>query len=552
MFRLPSFFERLRNDREQRDFISSGTAAGLTAAFGTPIGGVLFSLEETSSFWSRELTWRTFFGCMVSAFTVNAIFSFSGSQPLSHVVNDYGLLSFGLSRYYLYRYEELAAFAVLGLIGGLLGALFVRLNIKLNIWRQEHLRNSKLKSLLEVFLVVSICAVLTFTLPIFGKCHSLSDAKTSPNICDNTPFNATSPSSIYCAEGEYNDFANLFLVPQDRALKGLFSRTGKMFSFEALSLFLIVYFSMTLVTAGLSVAAGLFVPMMLVGATFGRIIGRALAEIFSSLDPPIDPSIYALVGCSAMMSGFSRSTISLVVIITELTENTQFLLPIMLAVMIAKFVGDLFSRSIYEEWMEMKAIPFLGHRPPPLTDSMCVTDAMQSNVLCFNETENLERIIEILETTNHNGFPVVKNYGEDREHTFRGMILRKQILILLDRQLYQEKDLLRKGPSVLDFELYCRLMNSKWKLDEKKLPLAENRKRYILDIGPYMDRSHPFVQKNSSFLDAYHFFHLLGLRHLPVVDELFQVVGIITRHDLLQFHSFNFHSNSSQSGEDEI
>jgi chloride channel 7 len=62
--RLPTF-ESLRNDRDQRDFIASGAAAGITAAFGTPVGGVLFALEETASFWSRELTWRTLFGILL-------------------------------------------------------------------------------------------------------------------------------------------------------------------------------------------------------------------------------------------------------------------------------------------------------------------------------------------------------------------------------------------------------------------------------------------------------------------------------------------------------
>ncbi|PRP75375.1 hypothetical protein PROFUN_15787, partial [Planoprotostelium fungivorum] len=135
--RLPKIFERLRSDREQRDFISSGAAAGVAAAFGAPVGGVLFAIEETSSFWSRELTWRTLFGCTVAALMVNMVLLIRGGT----IVAGSGLVSFGISRNALFRSQEFLAFALLGVLGGILGAAFVHLNSAINRFRRDHLSN---------------------------------------------------------------------------------------------------------------------------------------------------------------------------------------------------------------------------------------------------------------------------------------------------------------------------------------------------------------------------------------------------------------------------
>lgn len=64
---ISKFFDRYkRNASKTREILSACAAAGVAVAFGSPIGGVLFSLEEMSSYFPLKTMWRSYFCALVA------------------------------------------------------------------------------------------------------------------------------------------------------------------------------------------------------------------------------------------------------------------------------------------------------------------------------------------------------------------------------------------------------------------------------------------------------------------------------------------------------
>ena len=100
---------------------------------------------------------------------------------------------------------------------------------------------------------------------------------------------------------------------------------------------------LVIVSYGCKVPAGIFVPSMAIGASFGRMIGilvQALheafprAKFFAACEPDmpcITPGTYAFLGAAASLSGIMHITVSVVVIMFELTGALTYILPTMVS-----------------------------------------------------------------------------------------------------------------------------------------------------------------------------------------------------------------------------
>ncbi len=65
--------DEIVSDNDHREFVSAGVTAGIAAAFGAPVGGVLFSMEEACTFWSKKTAWRCFIAAALSVYTIQII-----------------------------------------------------------------------------------------------------------------------------------------------------------------------------------------------------------------------------------------------------------------------------------------------------------------------------------------------------------------------------------------------------------------------------------------------------------------------------------------------
>lgn len=156
-------FKYFRNDTEKRKFMSMGLAAGVAAAFGAPIGGSLFAYElsKPNTFFTFSLTWRVFFACSISTFSLNIFKSLQNGTGIT--ILSAGLIKLGSDNDPA-DLAELPAAIIFGVIGGLLGATFIYLNNKYNLVRKYHLKQKWMKVLESQALIV-VTSIFVFFAP---------------------------------------------------------------------------------------------------------------------------------------------------------------------------------------------------------------------------------------------------------------------------------------------------------------------------------------------------------------------------------------------------
>ncbi|XP_078601546.1 H(+)/Cl(-) exchange transporter 4-like isoform X1 [Branchiostoma floridae x Branchiostoma japonicum] len=413
-----------RNEAKKREILSAASAAGVSVAFGAPIGGVLFSLEEVSYYFPLKTMWRSFFCALVAAFILRSINPFGNSHLVKFYV-EYNTPWF---------FFELLPFILLGVFGGLYGAFFNKFNLKWCRFRKK--TRMGLFPIAEVMIVTFITALLAFPNPytrentsvliqrLFKDCGPVDDS----DLCD---YNATYAPNLNNRRNPYGE-----------------AGTGVQNAMWQLFLALILKGILTIFTFGMKVPAGLFIPSMAVGAIAGRLIGTGVEQLAFNFPDWIlfdeacaggqrcvTPGLYAMVGAAAALGGVTRMTVSLVVIMFELTGGLQYIIPIMAAVMTSKWVGDAFGKEgIYDAHIHLNGYPFLDAKEE-FKHTTIAADIMRPRrgdpplVVIEQDNMTVEELETLLQEEDYNGFPVVVS---KETQLLVGFVLRRDLSLALD------------------------------------------------------------------------------------------------------------------------
>ena len=232
-----------------------------------------------------------------------------------------------------WKFFEIVAFVLTGIAGGIIGALFVKMS---RLWEKTFRRIPiiRRKPLLETVLVGLLTGLVSFwnRYTRFGAAELLSELATP---CDRWAQISVTDSGV---------------CPPMESIPILL---------RSLAIAFVIKGVLTVVTFGLYVPAGIYIPSMVAGGLLGKLVGHAVqlailtfpkSRIFTECKAGNDiscitPGVYAMIGAGVTMCGVTRLPVTLAVILFELTGSLDYMIPFSIAIFISKWVADAIEKS---------------------------------------------------------------------------------------------------------------------------------------------------------------------------------------------------------------
>ncbi|KAG6448259.1 chloride channel protein 2 isoform X2 [Manduca sexta] len=413
------------NESRTSEMLAAACAVGVASCFAAPVGGVLFSIEVTTTYFAVRNYWRGFFAACCSAIMFRLLSVWSGALPTVKP-----LFPTNLPQDFPFDPQEFAVFVLLGVVCGLLAALWVWLHRQYVLF----MRNTKtLSNFLQKnrfiypgFMTLAVMSIL-FP-PGIGK------------------YMAADLGNVEQVLSMFANFTWSDELSAEQAAVVSHWQTPEVDHFGCLIIFFFSVFFLSMVSCTLPVPAGIFVPAFKMGASLGRFTGEVmhyfcpLGVAYGGHIQKILPGGYAVVGAAAF-TGAVTHTVSTIVIVSEMTGQVTHLLPIMAAVLAANATAALLQPSCFDSIILIKKLPYL----PDLLSSasrmydICVEDFMVRDVKYIWNRMTFQQLKDILkENKAIKSFPLVDSPSS---MVLLGSIHRWELVRVIEKQVGRERRL---------------------------------------------------------------------------------------------------------------
>ncbi|MGQ4505921.1 chloride channel protein [Dermabacteraceae bacterium P13103] len=329
--------------------VACGSAGGIAATFNAPLAGCFFAMELILLNFSAE----TFGMVVISSFTASVVGLVA--------IGEHHMLS--LPQFPSVQIPELGWIALLGILGGGLGVVFMKVLYAIEdgvdyLWRgrPEWARPAVGGLALGLFLF-AVPQMYGVGYPVLG----------------------------------------------DAVL-------GKL-AIGTLALMLLAKIIGTSLTLAIGGSGGVFAPSLFIGAMFGALFGNGVHDLAGGNASVV--GVYAVIGMGAVFAGSARAPITAVLIIVELTQQYDLILPLMLAVVLATLTSRFLSLdTMYTLKLRRRGDSLVDPVARSVLEKYRIASVMDSAPSALTPETSLQEAARAFSKTRYRLLPVVNGEGQ--------------------------------------------------------------------------------------------------------------------------------------------
>ncbi len=461
--------------------VGCGCAAGISAIFNAPIGGLLFTLEVILLDFSARAITPIVVSAVVANVTMRALVSWLHDAGDGHgayiTVFADPQLDFAAD-VALIDWPQFGNFVLLGLVCAGAGVALTRgLAVGENVFGRIGRGGSPwIKAMRPA--VGGMLLGLLGLVAIFVAGERVGGAADAggPFGFDDYPMPAFFGDGYAIIER---------LLDADG---GFFTRDPPATTLTLLVGLLAVKILATVLTLASGGSGGVIAPSLFLGAVAGGLVGVTLRE--TGLFPDLRPETYALIGMAATLAAVVHAPLASLLILLEITGSSAALLPALLAVVVAIGVSRLLrSESIYTQALRQRGVR-LGGADPQLLSRMGVEQVALDPAATVSADAPFERVIALMDRWHTRDFAVV-----DAEGDYAGFLAEEDVNQLL--------------------------------VGREAVPLVV--------VGELMRNDVPLLETTADLQRAFDLFARHDIAHLPVgLAGSRRVVGMLSRNALMR------------------